>query len=138
MLYSSTFKASAIKGVINTLNSSGARIYVYKGTMPTNVFSGFNPTTYASNLLLTYVLTSTTFTNTNGAMHFQTPPAAATASATGTAAWAAAAGSTGTTSYVFVGEVSVNGGNGIFLLPSLNLVAGTTYVLNDVSFVIIG
>jgi hypothetical protein len=138
MLYSSTFKASMIKGATSVLNSTSSRIYVYKGTMPTTVFGGFTLATYASNLLLTYVLSYTTFTNTNGAMHFLNPPAAATASASGTAAWAAAASSGTTTSYVIVGEVSVTGGNGIFLLPSLNLVAGTSYVINDVSFVILG
>lgn len=141
LMVSSQFKFAAAAGswAASGWNSSAARIFIYKGTKPTNLqATPFVIATYSANLLITYTLATSTFTNTGSVVHFNITPANATASASGTAAWAAVCNaSTGTPSNVAVGDVTLSSGNGMVFLPTLTIVSGTSYSILECSWTIV-
>lgn len=136
MLLSTNFKTcfqiGAAKAAFNTTNT---RITIYKGSSkPTDLYSSnFNPSSYTSDLLLTYSGNTTLFTNTGGTVYIQTLPSSVAATGTGTATWGAiylpASAATS-----IVGDVSLNGGGGIIILPTLSITSGSVYNLVDVSW----
>jgi hypothetical protein len=118
------------------LNNSAYRIFVYKGTKPTNIqATPYSITTQAANQLLSFTLSNSTFQVFGGTVAFQTAPAAATASASGTASWAAVCNSfSGTPTVAIIGDVSLNNGTGMLFLPTLTIVSGTSYSILECSW----
>lgn len=124
----------------NVMNTSGTRIFVYSNAIakPTNIQStAFTLAPYSSALLLTFICTTTTFlSNSSGTVLFNTPPAAATATGTGTASWAALSheAAPGANTNVIIGDVTLQTGDGMFYLPTLSIVSGTSYSILECSW----
>lgn len=139
LMVSSLFKANAANASCTYVSNANSRIFIYKGTKPSNIqATPFTVSTFSSDLLITFVCATGTFTNTGSTVHFGTTPANATATGTGTAAWAAISNpSTGTPSYVVLGDVSLSSGNGMVYLPTLNIISGTSYSILECSWTFI-
>jgi hypothetical protein len=132
---SSSFMSNLGAALANYFNTTG-RIFIYKGTKPTNLQSTpFNISTHSANQLIAFNTTNTTFQSVGSTLAFSVAPASAAATASGTASWAAVCNATsGTPSHVAVGDVSLNGGTGIVFLPTLTIVSGTSYSILECSW----
>lgn len=127
------FKQAGLYGIWYraNFNNSASRITIYSNGIakPTDLFTTpFNFSTYSSYLLLQYTCGASTWTQSGLTMQFSTVPSAVTASNTGTASWGAITyGNSGTINYCIVGDVTVNSGNGMIYLSTLDIVSGNSY-----------
>lgn len=130
-------------GIKNILNGRTSGILVYSGTMPTSA-NDFTQAAHASNLLATYLTTSTSYTIASSdysRLFLSKIPSAVSASGTGTATWFACTklvsdSQTTADSYVFIGSVSDLTGTGLLQFDSAAFVASQSKSIYSLAFAI--
>jgi len=134
---------SAIDNLLTSVytlgDTSTINISIYKGTMPTNIDSGWVVGDYASDLLITYTNVGLSQPGaTQPVLALATFPTITNAVGTGTASWGAI-WKTGSTTIVIIGNVGVPSGSpptcdAMIILDDLSFTTGVPHDILDLKF----